>query len=432
MNRRSKAFLQFGLFLGSLILINVLGNVFYGYLDLTEEKRYTLTEPTVNLLNDLDEVVYVRVLLGGSYPAEFKRLPKAVRETLEDFKSETGLLEYEFEDPMTGNIEDVNAIKKQFNERGMIAMNLGVRDVNEQSDQIVYPYAIFSYKGREVDVPLFENDPAVPPDIQMNNSVALLEYKFANAIQKLQISTKPAILFTAGNGELGPLYTTDLRETLAPFYNTGPLFLDSVTQINPEVACLIVAKPRFAFSDRDLFKLDQYVMSGGKVIWLIDQLGVSLDSLRGRRDFIPLPMGQGSGGENLNLDELLFNYGVRIQPNLILDIQSESIALAPDQTGQLRKFPWYYYPVLIPDAQHPVVKSLDGIISFFPSTIDTVRTKTKVDKTILLHSSEKSRYQIPPGARLSFEILRYPADPDKFNKGEQPVAVLLEGSFSSL
>jgi len=425
MNRRSKALFQFVLFFCILIFVNVLGNSVYNFWDLTEEKRFTLTEPTVKILNELDEVVYVRVLLGGSYPAEFKRLPKAARETLEDFKSESKLIEYQFEDPLVGTIEEVNNTKTQFNEMGMVGMNLGVKDVNEQTEMIVYPYAIFNYKGRQVEVPLFENDPAIPADVQMNNSVSLLEYKFANAIQKLKVSIKPAILFTAGNGELGPIFVTDFRQSLTSFYNVGPLFLDSVTQIDPKVACLVIAKPKIPFSDRDLFKLDQYVMNGGKIMWLIDPLGVSIDSIR-PEGFIPL-------SKNLNLDELLFNYGVRIKSNLILDLRCAQIQLKTDQTGQQKPFPWYYHPILYPDeSKHPIVKNLDGVISYFPSSIDTIRTKTPVKKTILLQSSEKSRVQVPPASRLTYEILRYKPDPEKFNKGPQSVSVLLEGTFPSL
>ena len=424
MSRKSKAIIQFFLFFGIVIILNILGNLFYGNLDLTEEKRFTLTQPTKKLLQNLDERVYVRVLLEGDFPAGFKRIQNSVRETLEDFRDVSNNIEYSFENPLEGTVSEINAKKKELNKLGLIPMNMQIQDVGEKKDMIVYPYAIMNYKGREVFVNIFESDPAIPQEVQINNSVSQLEYQFANGIQKLQISIKPTILFTAGNGELGPLQTADIRKSLAPYYNTGPIFLDSITQINTEVACLIIAKPTRRFSEKDQFKIDQYLMNGGKVIWLIDQLGVSLDSIRKYQEFIPL-------ARDLNLDEMLFNYGVRIHPNLVLDLSCAKIPLKVDQRGQIEMKDWFYHPIIIPRSKHPIVKNLDGISTTFPSTIDTIRTKTPVEKTILLSSSQRSRYQVPPGARLNFEITRYKVDPSKFNKGPQPVAVLLEGTFPS-
>ncbi|MEL6942011.1 MAG: Gldg family protein, partial [Bacteroidota bacterium] len=201
-NKRAQAFLQLGLIIGILIFINILGNFFYGYLDLTEEKKYTLTEPTQNLLNDLDEVVYVQVLLDGDFPAGFKRLQNSVRDLLEDFRSESSLIEYEFDNPTDGTAEQVKARQEELLKDGIQATSLNLKNAESQSKQLIYPYAIFNYKGRKYPVNLLENEQiGVNPDVVLNNSVALLEYKFANAIQKLRLQNKPNIVFVQGHGE---------------------------------------------------------------------------------------------------------------------------------------------------------------------------------------------------------------------------------------
>ena len=428
-SRKIQSLVNLGLLIGILVFVNILGNYFYNHIDLTEDKRFTLTQPTKKLLSELDEVVYVKVLLDGKFPAGFKRLKSAVREMLEDFRGESPYIEYDFENPSLGTVDEINKRREEFAKDGINPTNLRVKDVDGTNELIIYPWAVFHYKGRMIPINMLESEIiGMSSEEVLNNSIGLLEYKFANAIQKLQIVRKPAIVFTKGHGELAAEQTADLVTTLLPYYNFGPLFLDSTYQINPEIGLVIVAKPRAPFSERDKFLLDQYVMNGGKVMWLIDKLGVSLDSLRGRADFGPSP-------QNLQLEDQLFKYGVRIQPNLVLDFECTRIPLISGQLGsgnQYDLFPWYYHPLVAPVSDHPVVKSLDRLNLFFPSTIDTIRTKTAVKKTILLSSSERTLVKIPPVARVNFEMSRYDADPAKFIKGPQPFAVLLEGEFPSL
>jgi len=435
MSKKVQSILQILLAIGILVFANILANLrvggqpFYAQLDMTEEQRYTLTDPTRALLRDLDEVVTVEVLLTGAFPAGFKRLQTAARDMLDDFRGVSGYVEYQFVDPNKGTNEQINQNRKQLAERGVNPVTLRVKDQEGASQKLIYPYAIFYYKGRSMPVRFLENEiPGMPKDVVLNNSVALLEYKFANAIQKLQRKTQPPILFTEGQGELSPLETADLEKTLQEFYETGRIHLDSVTRIGAEAQALIVAKPRFAFSEKDKFKIDQYIMNGGKVLWLLDKLNVDLDSLRGREQFLPQEY-------PLNIDDLLFNYGIRLEPNLVLDLQCSRIPLATGQMGnapQFDFFPYPYHPIVAPRSEHPVVKSLDAINLFYPSSLDTeVRTKTEVEKTVLLSSSENSRLQYPP-LTMDFRFLQYKLDPDKFNQGRQPLALLLEGTFPSM
>ncbi len=427
-SQRSQALLQFGLFCGIILFVNIIANSFYAHLDLTEEKRFTLTKPTKAMLSALEDRIYVQVLLQGEFPAGFKRLQTATREMLDDFRSVTGYIDYQFLDPLEGSTDDIKARQKALLEDGIAPVNLRVNEQGESKQQLIYPVAVFNYGQRKVVVNLLENQsPTLMPDEVVNNSVSLLEYKFANAIKKLQAENRAAILFTRGHGELDELETIDLERSLHQFYDTDRIVLDSVIQIDPNVCqLLVVAKPRRPFSERDKFKIDQFIMQGGKVLWLVDRLNASLDSLTKQPRFYPVDY-------PLNIEDMLFKYGVRIQPDLVLDIECSKIPLQVGVVGnapQFQLFPWPYHPAVRATGRHPVVKNLDRVELKFCSSIDTIRTKTPVRKTVLLQSSRYSRLQFSP-MELNFGIVRSELNPENFNKGPQTVGVLLEGVFSS-
>jgi ABC-2 type transport system permease protein len=344
-----------------------------------------------------------------------------------DFQSENTRISYQFEDPLAGNTEQVNTRKKQLAELGVLPVSLNVRENGERSQKLTYPYALFYYKGRSIPVNFLENQiPGVPPDVILNKAINLLEYKFVHAIQQLKQSTKPTILFVEGHGESLPAETADLENSLRETYNTGRIILDSVIAIDTSVKTVIISSPKSAFSDKDNFKIDQYVMRGGKLLVLADKIALHLDSLR-RGTYMP-------NERDLNLDDLLFKYGARLQPNLLLDMQSSVIPLATGQVGNAPQFEYFRYPyhlVVIPNSNHPAVKNIGPVNMQFAGGIDTVGTKYPIKKTVLLHTSEESRYQFLP-LRMNFDFLRYPLDEKLFNKGPQTVALLLEGSFSSL
>ncbi|MEZ4965472.1 MAG: gliding motility-associated ABC transporter substrate-binding protein GldG [Saprospiraceae bacterium] len=423
---RNQALLQFGLFCGILLFANILANTFYTHLDLTEEKRFTLTRPTREMLHGLKDRIYIEVLLEGEFPAGLKRLQRATREMLDDFRSESGYVEYQFEDPTQGTLEEVNERRKALAEQGIIPINLRVAEQGQSTQKIIYPEAVVYYGSRRIPVKLLENEsPSLNPEVVINNSVTLLEYKLANAIKKILTPQRPVILFTRGHGELNELQTGDLEASLQQFYDTDRITLDSLVQLSPQkCALLIVAKPRSSFSEQDKFKIDQYVMQGGRILWMIDRLNADLDSLRGSPPrFLPTDY-------PLNIEDMLFKYGARIQPDLVLDLESSSIPLGSRGSQQLELYKWYYFPTVMPVGNHPIVKNLDRVELHFCSSIDTIRTKTAVNKTILLTSSKYSRLQFSP-IDLNFDLLRYDPDPAKFNKGNQTVGVLLEGVFAS-
>jgi len=273
-----------------------------------------------------------------------------------------------------------------------------------------------------------ENEtPGMNKELILNNSVSLLEYKIINAIKKINQISKPNVVYSSGHGELTNEETATIDNELSKSYNVARINLDSVVQINSKVDVLIVAKPTQPFSDKDNFKIDQYVMNGGRVLWMIDKVGVGLDSIGPNNAFVPLPL-------ELNLDNILYNYGARIQPNLVLDMECMPIELRTGMVGNAGDyeiFPWFYHPALASRSNHPVVKNLNRVLTYFPNRIDEIDfRKGDVRKEVLLTSSEYSRFQRVP-VNIGFEILRIEPDASKFNIQFQPIALLLEGVFPS-
>jgi ABC-2 type transport system permease protein len=428
-NKRTQSILQLTLLTGVLIFANILSCGLNGHLDLTEENRFTLTKPTKALLKEVKDVTYVKVLLEGEFPAGFKRLQSSVRELLDDLRAQNGNIEYVFEDPNQGSNDEINKRRKQLAEDGVVPMQLTVKSSGETERKTIYPYAILSYGGRSMPINLLESQvPGQPQEVTLNNSISTLEYKFANALQKVMYDIHPKVAFTKGHLELDESRTIDLERTLRQTsYSTERIILDSVASIKPDISVLIVAKPKTGFSEKDKFKIDQYVMNGGKVLWLIDRLNADLDSLQRTNRYVP-------SDYPLNLEDILFKYGARIQPNLILDMECARIPLRVGQQGQgqqFEMFPWFYHPLAASKSNHSIVKNIDRVWMQFPSTVDTIKTKTPIKKTFLLASSDHSRLQFSP-VELNFEMLRYDADPSKFDKKALPMALLLEGTFPSL
>jgi gliding-associated putative ABC transporter substrate-binding component GldG len=424
----SQAILQAIIVLAILIVINVLAQFFYTHLDLTEDKRFTLSDSTVDLVDDIDDNILVQVFLDGELAAGFKRLKNSTNDLLRELEDLNSNIQYEFIDPSEGSISEVNTQREALKNMGITPTSIRIEDGKETVEKYIYPYAIVKFSNRTSIVSLLEQQQlGVPNELILNNSVSLLEYKFTDAFYKVWNKDKPNIVFTAGHGELDISQTASLEGILKQHYDTGRLNIDSLFQISPEVDVLIVAKPKIAISPRSQFIIDQYIMNGGKVIWLIDQYEVNLDSIARNQFYVPREYG-------LNLDDMFFNYGVRFKDNLILDLESSKIPQVVGQQGdkpQLELFNWFYHPLIASSSAHPIVKNIDRINMFFPSTLDTVKTKTPLKKTFLLKSSPYTRFQGYP-MRLNFEILRYQPDPNKFDKGPQEVALLVEGKFESL
>ncbi len=411
-----------------LILLNFLGSRITGKIDLTEEKRYTLTDATQELLAEQDDPIYVDVLLEGTFPAGFKRLQAATRELLDEFRAINPSLIYSFRDPLAGDRAEVEAYLQQLMQVGIRPTELSVRSREGTEKKQIFPYAIFNFGDRQIAINLLEQEShSRSPEQTLNQAISLLEFKAANAIAKLHATQKPNILFSTGHGELSAQETAGLENNLRAFYNTGRINLDSIYQIPETVDLVIVAKPVSTFSQKEQFVLDQYIVNGGNLMFLIDPLTVNLDSIQKNNAYIPHDI-------ELGLEDMFFRYGFRIQRDLVLDLECSTIPLQTGMQGgepQFKMFPWYYHILAQGNLQHPITKSIERVNLFFPASIDTIKTRTQIRKTPLLTSSPGTRTQMNP-VMLDFNMLRTNPDPDKFNKPPATLALMLEGSFPSL
>jgi gliding-associated putative ABC transporter substrate-binding component GldG len=415
-----------------LVCINMLAVRFHYGLDLTSEKRFTLSAATKRLLHNMDDVAVINVYLKGKFPAGFQRLSEATRERLQSFRDVSGnKIIYKFIDPFEGKTEEEKGpISEQLYQQGIMAMNLRVQSEEEgYSEKFVFPYALVQYKGRKMAVRLLEQNQGVNQLHNLTASETLLEYKLANAINKLTQPERTEIAYIVGHGESIGLHTYDLLMTLASMYTVDTFDLASNIYIPKRYKAVIINKPTLPIDDREKFKIDQYIMEGGHVLWAIDQLYTPMDSMNARngQQFITMDYG-------LELDDMLFKYGVRVNLDIIEDQQNcLPLPIIVNNQGnkpemQLRQ--WVYYPVFMPVSKHPIVKNLNGIMGRFVNSIDTLATPG-VKKTILLESSKYSRTEAFP-VRVSLSMLKYPLKPDMFNNPYKVGAVLLEGKFRSV
>ncbi len=413
-----------------LICINMLAARFHFGLDLTKEKRFTLSAPTVTLLRNMDDVAVIDVYLKGKFPAGFQRLAESTRERLQSFREYAGAnIIVRFTDPFEGKSEEEKGpIYEQLSKKGITPVNMQVKgDDDGYQEKIIFPYALVRYKGREMPVRLLENSLALAPLEALNYSESLLEYKFANALNKLQRPQKPEVAYIMGHGESLGMHTFDLLTALRGPYIVDTLDLVNSLYIPNYYKAIIINKPTQPFDDKDKFKIDQYIMNGGHVLWAVETLNATMDSLqKGSQQFI-------STAYELNLDDQLFKYGVRINSDLIEDLQCLQIPVIDGQVNnnpQMALKSWLYYPLFLPSINHPIVKNMDAIASMFANSIDTVGSP-EIKKTVLLQSSKYSRVAQAP-IRVSLSMLRYPPRPELFNNPNKAAAVLLEGKFKSV
>jgi ABC-2 type transport system permease protein len=414
-----------------LIGFNYLASVVHTRIDLTQEKRYTLSPATKKLIKGLHDKVTVTVFLSGDMPAGFKKLSNSTKEMLQEFKELGGSnIQFKFEKPGEG-LSDTAKEKMQLHldSLGLKPTNIKVQAKagEAQEERLVYPGALIKYRDREVAIDLLQGQDMMGGIQSLNNAEALLEYKMARSIQKITADTVPAIGYLVGNGEPLTYNVFDLIDrTLRQEYRFGFVPIDSVPVIPAVFDALVIVKPTTPFNEKQKLKIDQYIMQGGKVFWLIDKLYAEMDSLmRSHSDFVAYD-------RNLNLDDQLFKYGVRINGDLLQDLQCDKIPLVVGNYGnqpQMQLVPWPYFPTLSSYSNNPIAKNLDNVLSIFPNSIDTV--KNNVRKTVLLASSERSRTLSTP-AIVTLNSIKTEEDKKTFNQPFVPVAVLLEGRFSSL
>jgi ABC-2 type transport system permease protein len=423
-----------------VILINIIATFINTRLDLTAEKRYSLSPATINLLKKLDDVVFFKVYLYGDLPPGFQRLSNETKEMLDEFRAYNKNVQYEFVNPSESPVDrDRNDAYRLLVERGLQPTDLRVNKKGESRQLIIFPGAMVSYHGKEIPLQLLMAQLNEDPNKVLNNSIQELEYNLASAIRNLTTPIKPRIAFIEGQGELDKRETFDLQNSLSAFYNVDRVTLNNKitslairlkTDTSNDVLinkyrAIIIAKPSKPFDERDKFLIDQFVMRGGKVLWLVDPVFASMDSLQMYNTTMGIP-------NDINLEDMLFNYGVRLNVNLVQDLNALPIPVKTGQIGnqpQFDYFKWYFFPILLPSGNHPVIKGLNAIKTEFLSTLDT-STAPGVKKTFLLETSVYARTVTVP-ALIDLEILKKQPNERVFNKGPLPVAVLLEGEFSS-
>jgi ABC-2 type transport system permease protein len=431
MNKRKNTVWWIGLIVG-LVLINLLASFGHQRFDLTEEKRYSLSKETKHLLLDLRQPVKIEVFLKGDYPAGFKKLANGVREFLQECKEYgKGNLQYEFTDPLKG-LSDSSAqyLMDSINyyyEIPAFMLQAPSKVGDEQTQKMVIPGAIIHYADTSIGVNLLRGEKSFGTEPEQlaalyNNVEASMEYKFASAIQKITLEEKPKVGYALGNGEGWGYNVDDAIRTLFKNYRLDTVNIRTSLLI-PQYDALVVLKPTIAFSDADKIKIDQYVMHGGKVFWMIDNMYAEFDSLYKSQGFIAFDRA-------LNLEDLLFNYGVRINQSLLQDMQADQLPqISTNGSNQSRLVDWPFFPV-VNGTNHPISKNLDGVRLMFPTTIDTVEAEG-IRKTYLLQSSSNARVLDAP-AKIDFEFLQIAPDVKQFQKKNVPVSVLLEGKFNSL
>ncbi|MEP6466949.1 MAG: gliding motility-associated ABC transporter substrate-binding protein GldG [Parafilimonas sp.] len=433
-----------------IILIAVIyASTFLRYrIDLTAEKRFSLNQSTKKLLNNIDSTVNITVFLTGDLPADYRKLSIATNDLLSEFRDLShNQIRFHFEKPGENlNDSDRNNLYDSLQHLGVVfEQNNDVSQTNEKAtQQLIIPSAIVQYgNSRAVAIDLrssrtvFKNynvvndEPQEDKEATLNAAEALLEYKFANAIDKLTRKIVPTVAYCVGNGEAGPQYVNDLIQSLRNDYRLGIFDLQKSYPDPSIINTLLIVKPTIPFTDEDKLKIDQYVMHGGKVIWCIDKLYAELDSLmRSQADFVAYD-------RNLNLDDILFRYGVRINGNLVQDLNCSKIPLVTgynaDGSPKMQRFPWPYYPFLSSPNNNIVSKNLDRVLSIFPSSIDTVKAPG-IKKTILLSTDTSSRLISSPAIVSLNKIMEEISQQnfDSYNEHYIPVAVLLEGKFKSL
>lgn len=419
--------LRFGIGVMLIWLALQVANRFQVRLDLTEEKRYTISEPTKSLLNRMEEDVVVEVYLAGELPSNFIRFQKSIRELLDEFSIYTrGNFDVRFVDPsQAAGTQARNQYYQGLINQGIQPTTLNYSSEGKNTQKLIFPGAIVSFRGKELAVNLLKGNRNGGPEEIINQSIEGLEYEFANALQQLESDGRKRVGLVTGHNEPDTSQLAGLNNLILSKYDLYRLNLPNRTTPITGYDLLVVAKPTTAFSDREKFLLDQYIMNGGSVAFFVDALRVNMDSASGEGT-VAIPY-------ETRLNDLLFKYGVRMNQDYVVDLNCGDFPVVAGNLGdqpQISMLPWPYFPIITNYGNHPVVKNMDAVMARFASTIDTVKA-VGIKKTPLMLTSANSKVLGAP-ITVSFNDLKSELLPEKFQSGPKSIAYLLEGRFSSL
>lgn len=425
--------------LTALLAINLISFYVFHRYDLTSDNRYTLSDASYAIIKKIKKPIYVTVYLEGDFPGEFKKLQIETQQLLEEFTAYNPNILYQFVNPLA-NEQARDSILQSLVTRGLTPVNVTLSNKGKQTQEVVFPWAIITYGTKSTKVQLLKNKMGASTSEKVLGSVQHLEYAFANAFNSISNEKYKKVAIVKGNGELPEVYMADFIKAVRDNYGIGPFTLDSVAK-NPietlrylkKYDLIVVAKPTQSFTDQEKQVLDQYTINGGKSIWLLDHVAMEMDSLYNKNGTnLAFP-------QNLNLNDLFFKYGIRINPFLIKDLQCASISLATGKQGsetQYTEFPWLFSPLVYPmenkdkSKNNPIISNLDAIKFEFANPIEGL--KNTIDKTILLQSSPYSTTVGVP-VQIGLQMVGERPNPNEFKSGGAiPVAVLLEGKFKSV
>jgi len=420
-------------FITLIIAVNIIGAYSFMRFDLTAEKRYSISETTRTILQNQDDYITIKIYLDGELPAEYKRLRNATKELLDEFRAYNKDVQYEFINPAESESKKERLkLFKDLAQKGLSYFNIPIENKDGWGQKIIFPSALITYHDKSIPITLLESGRKVPTSSDLNNSIQNLELNFMSAIRKLTTDRVPTVVFSIGHGEADQAHTADIAMALSKSYNVGQILIDenfaaltkrikmdsAESKLIPRYDLLIIAKPDSAFSDKDQFIIDQYLMHGGKIMWLIDKVQADMDSLRQHTSTIGMT-------KDLHIMEMLFSYGVRLNSNLILNRNALSIGTAE---GSLRT--WDYFPIALPEKGSIITENLNAVKTKFVNSIDIVGSES-IKKTVLLKTDNKSRIAPSPVLIDLIDIIYRGPNPALYNAPSQNIAVLLEGKFTS-
>jgi len=372
--------------------------------------------------------VFLKVYLQGDFKPGFARLKNEAKEILDEFRAySNGNIEYEFisvNEDLTK--EETADIEKQLYQKGLIPEQVVLSNKEKTSQGWIWPGALVTLKNKELVWQIYKRQVGVSEEESINNSVQDLEYGLTNVIRKLKQNKSQEITFIEGHSESDTIQQYDFMHTLAEYYTVNRVEIKGRLSSLKDAAAIVITKPDSVFTDKDKFIIDQYIMKGGKVLWLVDPININMDTLYMRGYSIGF-------SQAYNIEDMLFKYGVRLNPVLVQDFQSSAVPInvsVKNGEKNFKLFPWFYSVLVRPDGAHPIVKNLDLIKMDYVSTIDTI-TAPGITKTVLLHTSKFTKTQ-PTPARISLGMAMQKAKEEQFRNSYQPVAVLLEGEFNSV
>lgn len=446
MNKRNiirNEVISLAIIVAAIIAANLLGSVLYMRIDLTTEKRYTLSDTSKEILKNIDDYVFFRVYLEGDFPADFKKLRKETKEMLDEFRAYSRFIDYEFINPSESN--DPNERKDTYKilyQSGLNPTTLSdaTRDGGSQQT-IIWPCALISYREKEMPIDLLEGQNGNNREQVIEASTRSLEFKLIDAVKTMVSRKKASVAFIEGHGELNKDEVMDITRSLSKRYNVKRISIDEkITSLNrrsyksdssvlivPNYDAIIIAKPTTSFSEKDKFIIDQYIMYGGKVLWLVDPVFATMDSLRNQSSTMGIAL-------DVNIEDQLFKYGVRLNHNLILDYNCASIAIVTGQVAgqpQMEYYRWYYFPLLNAATENNIVSNINPVKADFASSIDATTSDIGIRKTPLLKTSDYSKTSGAP-VLISLEMLKQRPSQKMFSQKGKNIAYLLEGSFESL